>query len=665
MAADPVSAPGASDDGQGRAERRWTAIAATLALGLLGGTLVWWTLKDGAYYGRVLYPGVALLGLGAIVLLATAPWRASLAVSGRARLALYALLALAAWSLASALWSPTPDIAVEDAQRIAGYALFFGLAIWGCALLGRRMELAVVPVVGAAGIAALIGLIALAGADSPLSYLEDDGTFQYPLGYRNANAAFFLIALWPSLALAGSPRVARAVRVGAFVTASACIQIALLAQSRGSIVAAGVALVVYLVVARNRLGALAWLALAMVPAAFTVFDAVSLFDAAKGGDGLNGAVDEMNSAGVSGLIRLAVAAAICLAAIHFEPRIKIARTLANRILVAGIVVVGIGFIVAVGNPFTWVGDRASEFFDGEADLSESSSRLTFNAGSNRSEIWRVALEVSGDDPIFGQGGGGFQYRFTQERDDPDQLARDAHSVELEMLTELGGVGLVLFVMVLAGAFAGAIGARKLGPAAAQLSCGALAAGAYWLTHTSIDWFWPYPAVTAATFALLGAAVAPTLLMPERTSRPGGRRVVIAVIAVFVVSLVPPLLSDLLVERSFNTFRADTEQAYDDLDMARNLNPLSDLPALSEGSIAIALSDRERAIEAYREAIRQRPEEYAGHFFLALLYSKTDPDKARTELAVVAELNPLEPRIDSIRKRIEEAERSATPGRSGR
>lgn len=654
MAADPAPGPGTSPESLGPGERRWTMIAAVLALGLVGGTLAWWGLAEGAYYGRVMYPGVALLGLGVIVLLATAPWRASLAVSGRARLALYALLALGAWSAASALWSPAPDIAIEDGQRIVGYALFFGLGIWGCALLGRRMELSVLPVVGAAAVVALVALVVMALADAPLPYLEEDGTLQYPLAYRNANAAFFLVALWPALALAGSARIANAIRVGAFVTASACIQIALLSQSRGAIVGAIAALVVYILAARDRLAALAWLLLAIAPAAFTIIDSIALFDAAKGADGLDGAVDELNSAGVSGLIRLAAAAAVAMVALRLEPRIRIAPAVANRILAAGVLIVAVGVVVATGNPVTWGKDRASEFFEGEADLSESSSRLTFNAGSNRSEIWRVALDVAGDDPIFGQGGGGFQFRFTRERDDPAQLARDAHSVELEMLTELGVVGLALFALAMVGAFAGAIRARKLGPAAAHLSCGALAAGAYWLGHASIDWFWPYAAVTAGTFALLGAAVAPTLVMPERRSRPGGRRAVMALIAVFIVSLMPLFWAQKLI-KSADRFASDPEQAYENLKLAGSLNPWSDLPALREGSVALALGERERAIDAYREAVRKRPDEYAGHFFLALLYSKEDPDQARTELAVLAELNPLEPRIDAIRERIEKAE----------
>ncbi len=100
------------------------------------------------------------------------------------------------------------------------------------------------------------------------------------------------------------------------------------------------------------------------------------------------------------------------------------------------------------------------------------------------------------------------------------------------------------------------------------------------------------------------------------------------------------------------FRADTEQAYDDLALARDLNPLSDRPALTEGSIALALDDTERAIAAFDEAIRERPEEYVGHFFLALIFARDDPARARDELAVVAELNPLEHRIEEIEERIE-------------
>ncbi|HYH62892.1 MAG TPA: O-antigen ligase family protein [Solirubrobacterales bacterium] len=656
MAAEPASGPDPGSEGPDPAETRWSGVAAILALGLLGGILTWWTLQDGAYFGVVMYPGVALLCAGLIILVVTAPWRASLALSGPARLALLSLLGLAVWSLLSAFWSPTPDIAVEDAQRIVGYALFFGLGIWGCTLLGRRMELAVLPVVGAAGIVAVITLVELAGASVPVPFLEEDGTLQHPLAYRNANAAFFLIALWPALALAGSSRVHGAVRVGSLVTATACVELAILSQSRGSLPALIVALVVYLVTAKDRLNALMWFVLAVLPASLSILDASAMFDAAKGAGGVEKAVSEMNAAGTSGLLMLAVAAVIAFVAMKLEPRVRVSPRQAGLVLAAIAVVATVGVIAKVGNPVSWTADRAEEFCAGEADLSDETNRLTFRTGSNRCAIWSVALDVAADDPLFGEGGGGFQFRYNRERDQVSQLARDAHSVELEMLSELGIVGLALFAAAIIGAYTGAIRARRLGPSSAQLSCGALAGATYWLVHASADWFWPYPAVTAPAFLLLGAAVAPALLMPDREVQRGPRRLIVVGAAVVALSVIPPFLSERLVERSLDTFRVNTEQAYDDLALARDLNPLSDLPALTEGSIALALDDDKRAIAAFREAIRERPEEYVGHFFLALILAKKDPEQARTELAVVAELNPLEQRIEELERRIEASER---------
>ena len=171
-----------------------------------------------------------------------------------------------------------------------------------------------------------------------------------------------------------------------------------------------------------------------------------------------------------------------------------------------------------------------------------------------------------------------------------------------MLTELGAVGLALFALAMVGAFAGAIRARRLGPAAAQISCGALAAGVYWLAHTSIDWFWPYPAVTAAALTLLGAASGPIFLATTGASRPGGRRALIPVVAVFFALLIPPLLSELLVERSFETFRDDPDQAYEDLELARDLNPLSDQPALQrERSRSPWMTGRGRSTRSARRS----------------------------------------------------------------
>ena len=59
--------------------------------------------------------------------------------------ALAAPIALGGWAALSAVWSPAPDLAIADGQRILAYAVAFALGLWLCDLLGDRLHLALVP----------------------------------------------------------------------------------------------------------------------------------------------------------------------------------------------------------------------------------------------------------------------------------------------------------------------------------------------------------------------------------------------------------------------------------------------------------------------------------------------------------------------------------------
>ena len=237
----------------------------------------------------------------------------------------------------------------------------------------------------------------------------------------------------------------------------------------------------------------------------------------------------------------------------------------------------------------------------------------------------MAVDDLGAEPLRGDGGGGFEYSYLRKRNAPTQNLRDAHSVELELLSELGIVGFALFATFIVAAFVAVMRARKLGPSAAGLAAIALSSAAYWLVHTSVDWFWPYPAVTAPVIGLLGCACAPAVRAQARRAGLRWRRgVVIAALGALALTAVPPFLAQRYVNDAYDSWRTDLDRAYDDLDRARSLNKLSNLPLLAEGSIAQAAGDRERALSAFREAERQRPEEWATHFLLADLERRTDP-----------------------------------------
>jgi tetratricopeptide (TPR) repeat protein len=267
----------------------------------------------------------------------------------------------------------------------------------------------------------------------------------------------------------------------------------------------------------------------------------------------------------------------------------------------------------------------------------------------------VALLDAREHPLLGEGGGGFLYSYLRERDQNSPVSvHDAHNVELENLSEFGAPGLLLFAGAIGVAGLGAMRARRLGPEPAWLSIIALTAGVYWLAHASLDWFWPYPAVTAPVLALLGSACAPALRIAGDTAWGHGRRWLTAGAVVLAISAVPPYLSHRYVNDAYDEWRSDPSRAYDDLDRARALNPLSADPVLAEGAIARAKGDRARAIDAFRRAAKKRPEEWASHYNLAELYARSSPRLARRELAIAKRQNPYDPEVLALEERFAES-----------
>lgn len=643
----------AEDPGGSRATR----LAAAIGLVALAGVWSWWGAKEGAYFDAVMYPGVVVLAAAFVLVSsrAAAPFRVML--PWPARVAVAALVALAGWSALSAIWSPAPEIAVTDAQRILGYALAFGLGLWVVTLLRERVHLALAPLAVAGLFAGMVALIALLTGDDYGRYI-DEGTLQHPIGYRNANAAFFAIAMWPALALAATRELDWRLRGLALGTATLCLELAMLSQSRGSLVGGVVALAVYVAISPARARATGWLALAVLPALIAIPSVTDLFQT-RDIDDYTGTA-ELRAAGRAALggagLALALGAASAWIGRRITPSEQRAR-LANRAVGAGAIAAvlagAVGFVIATGDPAEWIDDRVDEFLTQGTPGDQASTRFGVNAGSERDDFWRVALEEAEADPIVGTGGGGYGYAYLLRRsEEGTESVRDAHSAPLEVLSELGAPGLVLFVVTLGAAGAGAWRGRRLGPEAAGLSAAALTVGAYWLGHASLDWFWTYAGVTAPVFALLGAACG---LGTSNSRESGGptlvRRLATAAAVLLALTMVPPYLADRYVDAAYGGWRSDLERAQDDLERAQDLNPLSIEPLLAEGAIAREGGNRDRAIAAFEEAAAERPEDWTSRYFLTELNLRSNPQRARAELAAALALNPLSPDLVELRERL--------------
>ena len=634
-----------------------TTLGALIVLAAMSGVWAWWAAADGAYFGSVMYPGVLVLAAVFALVASRTALNTRVALTTPARIALAGLGALAAWSALSILWSPAPDVALADAQRIFGYALAFALGLWLCTLLGGRRVLATLPLAVAGLVAGAVAVIGLLTGDEYALYV-DAGTLQFPLGYRNANAAFFLIALFPAVTLAATRELDWRLRALALAVATLCLQLAMLSQSRGSMIGAALALVVYLVASRERARAVGWLGLAVLPALLVIPALTDLYATAELEE--YAGTTELRAAGRTVLagsaLALVLGAIAALVGARITPR-STRATLANRAVGAGailLVVLGaVAFTVATGDPRGWVDERLDEFFTQRSpDSDAGSSRFGANAGSERDDLWRVALEQAGEEPLLGTGGGGYHYAYLLHRGEEGiESARDAHSVELEVLSELGIPGLALLALAIAGAAAGAWRRRRDSPSAAALSACALTAAAYWLGHASVDWFWAYPAVTAPVFAILGSASATAAAEPVERRALRSRRVAVVAAALLALTLVPPYLAERYVDAAYAGWRSDPARAQSDLDRARALNPLSIDPLLAEGGIALARSERERAIAAFELAADERPEEWASHYFLAKLTRRSDAARARAELARARALNPRSRQIADLRERL--------------
>ena len=118
----------------------------------------------------------------------------------------------------------------------------------------------------------------------------------------------------------------------------------------------------------------------------------------------------------------------------------------------------------------------------------------------RGGYWHAAWHVGLRHPLGGTGAGTYDLAWAAFGDVGRWGgALDAHSLYLEMLAELGVVGLVL-TLALAAPVVAAL-RSELDPVATA----AAAAGIVFLVHAGLDWDWEMPAVTVSGIACLAAA----------------------------------------------------------------------------------------------------------------------------------------------------------------
>jgi Tfp pilus assembly protein PilF len=618
--------------------------AGSLAVGLAGiSILLWWAAQEGGYAPTAWYPG-ALVFLALLAVVVASVGRRP-ALAPQAWIAIALLAAFTVWNFLSISWAGVQGDAWDGANRTLLYFTVyatFALMPWrapeGALVLGLF-------VVGTAAVGGLALASEGAGAFNG-SRLAD------PIGYENASAALFLMAFWPAVALAARPEVHWAARACLLAAGGALLQLALLAQSRGSILGVAVALPLLVLLSRERIRVLAALLLVAVATLATLDPLLDVVAA--------GSTTEVEQAVADERVALALASATLFligSLLAFRDRpgrpqrgfgLVASRRRAVALVAAALALVAVGTAVA-------------------ASMLEDAPRPGLESG--RYDMWRVAGSEFADRPLLGVGADNFAVDFVRERRTGEEPLYP-HSLLLRTFSQTGLVGGVLFLGFVAAALAAAVPRRREPNAlAAAVAAAGVTAAVYWLVHGSIDWLWEIPVLGASAFAVLGLAsgLVLTKAREAREAAPSGARlaaVSVATGALFLAAAASyafPGLAALELERAVRAL-PDSEQAFSHLERAHGLNPLSERADVVAGTLAEESGQSDRARKAFEQALERNPDDWYAHLRLALL-ARAEGREAE-EVARLERVRSLNPR-ESRGELVAEVERYAVRAPLGR
>ena len=563
--------------------------------------------------------------------------RGSVTVSPLELAMLAAFAALVGLVALSSLWG-APARSVVEAERAAMYLLVLGALIAGL----RRSSIDALLVGTWAGIVVASGYGLLTrllperlGVFDPVARIR----LSEPLGYWNGLGAFSAMGILIAFGLVARSS-SSTVRVAAAGSLPMLATALYFTYSRGAWIALAIGAIAILVVESHRLHALALFVPLAVVASLGPLLAYRSDSLNRIGAPLNDVADAGRSLGLALVVNVLLGLAAGLAIVWLErrwtPSPAVRRGFAAALVVLALVALAMLF-ARLGAPHTLVSRAYHGFAEPPPAVGgDVSERLFSFSGNGRVPQWRVAWRDFERSPIVGQGAGSYELAWNELRPYPGKV-RDAHSLYLETLSELGVLGLALLVAALAVPLLAVRRARStpVGPAAF---------GAYlaFLAHAGVDWDWEMPSVT-----VVGLACATAMLVAARGAHGvavvGPRRVgaLGAVIALSVFSLVGLVGNRALADADAAFRTGDVSTARGRASDALRWAPWSATGHRLQGEAWLARGDLGEARQSFREAVDADPRNWELWFALAQITSGAE---SATALAEARRLNPLSPEL---------------------
>jgi O-antigen ligase len=579
----------------------------------------------GGYYVTSWAP-FGLFIVGAVGLLLMLGWRPG----GGVIAAAIPLVGLATVSAASPAWGGVPNEAWQamDRSLLAAAALLAGGLLTRENKRGSAVFAGVLAGLVAHALEVLTRIVLDSGVDAWFAGRALEG----PAGYKNAQAGLAIVGVCVSLWAVGSTAWLGRVIGGA--ASALFVGLLLLTQSRGGLIALGIAVIVQLAAARKL--TLILFVFPLVAAAGLLGFALSRVDAAL----VEGAHADRLSAfrfyvGWTS-VAAAVLALVAGASVLAHRRMQLLLVF-SCVLIAAAGLVGIAAVRqdAYGRAAGVLTQLGS---DDAPDSSAGETRFASLSLNGRRDAWRVAREVVAQHPLIGTGQGTFAAEWAARRHVQLDILQP-HSLELELLSELGILGFACLVAFVVIAVVLLLRATPRRTAAAAL--GALVGV---VAQASADWTWSFVAVVASVLLLVGGALGGR----ARYSPPVLVRIAFGVATLAaMISLAPPYLAARSVEEAQSLSSSDPARAYRRAQAAHRLNPWDPAALELEASLAVASGELRLATDSYAAAARLSRQPWLDDYRRAqTLAALGDDAAARAVCRRAVAANPLDQRLSA-------------------
>jgi hypothetical protein len=604
-------------------------------------------------FGYYSFTSWAPLGIGAVVVLVMLAFGPPARLTGYGRTAATGLGLLLVLSFASILWAESRDSAWASANQLAVYGVIF--VIGACAIRGRMTARAVMLVLG---LPALLGATVLAvefiAGGGARAFLQ--GRLDTPMGYINGTAGLFVMGIWPWLGFAET-LASRWLRAAAISAAALIAATAVLTQSRAIVLATAVTIVLVLLAAAGRTRRGVNLLIVLAVAAATTHWTLRVYSSTGPSQSLAPSGSAIQGAGLALLGAALIGFALkWLASVAAD---RLPETRRQRLtLQLGRTLVALTAIAVIVGAISEHRRIQTQWHDFTALKSEQSAGNRFLAlgGGYRYDLWRIAVDEFAGDPLGGVGAGNFADQYYQRRHQLEDVTVP-HSLELQMLAELGIGGAIGLVLFLAPVFGAGLTRRRTTLASTDPALQVAALGMFtaWLVATSVDWLYNIPGL--AGMAMLAAAV---LVVPVQASaadldtgeRPRRSRhaqmmlvATLGLLAVVAASLGRQYVAMLYSDSGHRLVTRQPVRALQQLRTAEQLDPWSLATQYAVASAYARLDDYAAAEAALRRAEQLEPGNYVPPALLGDIATRAGDERgALVDYRRALRLDPLEPAL---------------------